>query len=106
MILRHWKGIAKPDRADDYMVYLRNERFPRLAAIDGFVSATVAQRTVDSGVEFLVTSLWDSLEAIKQFAGEDAEVAVVPPAVADMMVSYDPNAGHYEVVEEYPYASS
>lgn len=101
MILRHWKGIARTERADDYLAYLQNERFPRLSSIDGFISASVAQRAVDQGVEFLVISLWDSMEAVRQFTGPDAELAVVPPEVAAMMADYDRHVSHYELTEEF-----
>ena len=102
MILRHWKGIARPERAGDYIRYLQDERFPRLSQIDGFIRASVATRTVDQGVEFLVISLWDSMDAVRQFTGEAAELAVVPPEVAAMMAAYDRQVSHYEVIDEFP----
>jgi len=59
------------------------------------------RRPTDDGVEFLIVTAWESIEAIKQFAGETAEVAVVPPAVQAMMVSYDKEVVHYEVAATY-----
>ena len=51
------------------------------------------------GVEFIVVTTWESLEAIKRFAGEDSEVAVVPEMVQGWMIEYDRRARHYEVVD-------
>lgn len=52
-----------------------------------------------AGAEFLIVTTWESLDAIKQFAGADAELAVVPDKVQAMMVSYDRTVRHYEVVQ-------
>jgi heme-degrading monooxygenase HmoA len=49
-------------------------------------------------VEFLVITTWESLDAIRAFAGAELETAVVPALVRDMMVEFDPVARHYEVL--------
>jgi heme-degrading monooxygenase HmoA len=99
MILRQWRGLARADRADDYVAHLRAETFPLLATIPGFISAQVLKRHVDGGVEFLIVTQWASLEAIQRFAGDDAERAVVPETVQSMMIDYDRTVRHYEVIE-------
>jgi len=101
MIERHWKGIAHFKEADNYIKHLTLETFPHLATIQGFVRSSILNRETGEGVEFLIVTVWQSLDAIKQFAGEQAEIAVVPPTVQNMMVSYDPHVSHYSVVLEY-----
>jgi heme-degrading monooxygenase HmoA len=101
MISRIWKGIAKPGEADDYIDHLRTDTFPKLSGIDGFVSASILKRAVDKGTEFLIITVWESMEAIKSFAGANPEVAVVPAVVQAMMVDYDRQVRHYEVAENY-----
>jgi heme-degrading monooxygenase HmoA len=98
MIARHWRGVAHPGRARGYEEHLRAETFPSLKRIPGFVDASILRRTIDSGVEFLIVTRWQSMDAIRQFAGADPEAAVVPPAVEAMMVDYDRRVTHYEVV--------
>jgi heme-degrading monooxygenase HmoA len=98
MISRHWKGIAKREDADRYVAHLKNDTFPRLASLSGFIRATVLRREVANGTEFQVITLWESLQAIEAFAGVAVEEAVVPSSVAAMMVEYDRKAVHYEVV--------
>ena len=97
MISRHWRGLARPERASDYERHLRNETFPALKRISGFVDASILKRRLENGVEFLVISRWASLESIAQFAGADLEAAVVPVKVRSMMLEYDQRARHYEV---------
>jgi heme-degrading monooxygenase HmoA len=101
MISRQWKGIAKSSDAQRYVDHLRTDTFPRLARISGFISASILQRTVPQGEECLIVTVWESLDAIKQFAGEDPEVAVVPAAVQSVMVEYERGVRHYSITETY-----
>jgi heme-degrading monooxygenase HmoA len=100
MISRHWKGIAKPGEAENYIEHLRTDTFPKLVKIDGFISASILKRPVGQNTEFLIITVWESIEAIENFAGARADVAVVPEVVRAMMVEYDTTVSHYEVVEE------
>ena len=99
MISRHWRGLARRDRADDYVEHLRRETLPALKELRGFVDASVLSREVAEGVEFVVVTRWTSMDAIASFAGPDPEVAVVPPKPAEMMVEFDRRARHFEVLE-------
>jgi len=99
VISRQWRGIAKRPEADRYISHLRAETFPQLANIPGFVNASILRREVAEGIEFQIVTTWKSIEAIRGFAGENAERAVVPEIVEKMMVSYDRSVDHYEVVE-------
>jgi heme-degrading monooxygenase HmoA len=98
MISRHWRGLAKPPHADDYVRHLRSDTFPELSKIPGFIDASILRRNVQGGVEFLIVTNWESMRAIEQFAGRDSEVAVVPEKVQHMMLEYDRRARHYEVL--------
>ena len=100
MISRQWRGLARPDMEAAYEEHLQTETFPAIRKIDGFVDATIPKRPVASGVEFLIVTRWKTMDAIAQFAGDDAEVAVVPTNVQGMMVEYDARVRHYQVVEE------
>ncbi len=99
MISRQWRGLARSERAADYLEHLRTETFPALAKIPGFVDASILSRRLAAGVEFLVVTRWSSLDAIAAFAGADPEVAVVPAKAAKMMIEYDARARHFEVVQ-------
>ena len=99
MISRQWRGLARRERADDYVEHLRTETFPEIERIPGFVAASILRRDVDRGVEFLIVTEWQSLDAIRKFAGADAETAVVPPKVHEMMIEYDRRVRHYEIAD-------
>jgi heme-degrading monooxygenase HmoA len=99
MIARHWRALARSNQAHNYVEHLRTATFPALKRIAGFVDASILRRTVPDGVEFLVVTRWESIEAIESFAGPDPERAVVPPNVIAMMIEYDERVKHFEVVE-------
>lgn len=96
-IARHWRGLARADQADAYVRHLRTETFPALQALPGFLESSILQRKLPEGIEFVVVTVWASLDAIQAFAGDNVEAAVVPQAVRDMMVECDASARHYEM---------
>ena len=98
MIARIWRGIAAPETANNYLQHLQHTIFPELAQIDGYQGASVLRRESDAGVEFTVQTLWESMDAIRQFAGDPLEAAVVAPAAQPLFRSYDHTVTHYEVV--------
>src|SRR5882757_1694874 len=97
MIERHWKGIARKEEAENYIEHLTTATFPAIKNIGGFIRASVLKRPVDNGIEFLVVTVWDSMEAIRQFAGEQPDLAVVPVPAQKMMVSFDAHVSHFEL---------
>jgi len=98
MISRQWRGVARSTHADEYVEHLCTETFPHLSEIPGFIDAAILKRNVQQGVEFLIVTHWESIRAIEQFSGPDAEVAVVPEIVQAMMIEYDRRVRHYEVL--------
>jgi heme-degrading monooxygenase HmoA len=99
MISRQWRGLAKPECAAAYIEHLHSEVFPQLVQLAGFHDAAILRRDLARGVEFIVVTVWQSLDAIHSFAGRDVEAAVVPAKVQAMMIEYDRTVRHYEVVE-------
>ena len=101
MISRQWRGLAKSSHADRYVEHLRAETFPRWKRFRGLSAASILRRSVPTGVEFLVVTTWESIDAIHSFAGTDVETAVVPPRVQEMMVEYDNRVRHYQIVTQF-----
>jgi heme-degrading monooxygenase HmoA len=97
MIARVWKGIAWPDKANDYIEHLRQAIFPELRQIAGFREAFVLQRKMNDGVEFTVQTIWESPDAVRQFAGENIETAVVAPAAKPLFRRFDSFVTHYDI---------
>ncbi len=97
MISRMWSGRTTTENAEKYLAHLKDKVFPELRRIDGHRGASVLRRDLDEQVEFVVLTYWESMEAIRQFAGPDAEVAVVEPAARAMLSDFDSTVRHHEV---------
>src|SRR5258705_1363464 len=97
MISRHWTGLAKKERANEYISHLQNDTFKQIANIDGFISAHILRRELEEGIEFLIITEWRTLDAIVEFTGTNFDTAVVPRLVQDIMIRYDDMVRHYEV---------
>jgi heme-degrading monooxygenase HmoA len=98
MIARMWKGSATSGNAPAYEAHLRHHTFPGLSAIAGYRGAYVLSREAAADrVDFTVITLWESLEAIARFAGDDAEAAVVPAEARALLAGFDARASHWDV---------
>ncbi len=97
MISRVWSGRTTAENADDYERLLREDVFPGIEArVEGFRGAHLLRRALGNGVEFIVITMYDSLAAIRQFAGEDHELAVIEPEARRLLAQADEFARHYE----------
>jgi len=97
-VVRSWAGVTTKENADAYLAHLRDETIPHLRSLSGFVAVEVLRRSAADGEHFRVHTTWVSMESICAFAGEDLDVAVVPPAAQVVLERYDPHVEHYEVV--------
>ena len=102
MISRIWQGWTTPANADIYEALLKQEIFVGIAnrSIPGYKGIQLLRRSVGTEVEFITIMRFESLDAVRQFAGEDYEVAVVPPQARAMLVRFDERSQHYEVRSE------
>lgn len=97
MVVRIWRGQATGGNAAAYRKHVTETVFPSLTAIKGHQGAYLLQRETNGQVEFLAVTLWDCIESIRQFAGEDAETAIVEPAAQAVLSDFDDFARHYEL---------
>jgi heme-degrading monooxygenase HmoA len=97
VIGRIWHGWTTSENADAYEQLLRGEVLPGIDRIEGFQGAQVLRRDAGDEVEFVTVTLFDSLDAVRAFAGEDYEVAVVLPEAQQLLAHYDARSAHYEV---------
>jgi heme-degrading monooxygenase HmoA len=98
MISRLWHGWTKRDDADRYEELLRSEILPGIHRVAGFKGASVLRREEKDEVEFVTLTMFDSMAAVKEFAGEDYEVAVILPEARKLLARFDARSAHYETV--------
>lgn len=106
MIARIWHGWTAPENADTYEKLLKEEIFASIAAkkVPGYRGIRLLRRGVEHNEVEFVTIMWfDSWPAVKQFAGEDYEQAVVPPKARAVLSRFDQRSQHFEVREWLDY---
>jgi heme-degrading monooxygenase HmoA len=99
MICRIWHGWTTLADADAYEALLREEVFRGIAArlTEGYRGIELLRRKLEDEVEFVTVMWFDSLDAVRTFAGQDYENAVVPPSARRLLVRFDLRSSHYDV---------
>lgn len=97
MIARLWKGWTTPENADAYERLLQETVLPGLRQIYGYRGGYVMRQNGSEEVEFAVLNLFDSLDAVRAFAGPDYTIAQFEPEARRLLSKVEPIARHYEV---------
>jgi len=98
MIARVWSARAELDQAHLYAAHFTEAVLPRLAALPGCRGAYLLRRVDGDSVEFVVQTLWDSMDAVSEFAGATPDLAVVDDEARAVLTSFDSGVKHYEVL--------
>ncbi len=97
MIARHWRGWTNRRDADAYETLLKETVLPGLKAIEGYRGGFVLRSESGDEMEFVVVNLFDSLESVRRFAGEDYCTPIFEPEARRLLSRIEPVAKHYEV---------
>ncbi len=99
MICRIWHGWTTPPDAAAYEALLKGEILTGIQdrRITGYRGIQLLRRSLGDEVEFVTVMWFDSVDAVRAFAGEDYEKAVVPPKARRLLSRFDERSQHYEV---------
>lgn len=97
MIARHWRGWTKTEDADAYETLLKDKVLPGLSNIPGYRGGYLLRNQGTEEAEFVVINLFESMDAVRQFAGPDFAVPVFEPEAKKLLSRFEPVANHYEV---------
>jgi len=97
-IARIWRGRTLASKADEYERYLNANGVAKIRTTPGNRGVTVLRRTDGDKTEFEVISIWESIEAVKNFAGADYQKAVILPRDREYLLEVEPNVVHYEIL--------
>jgi heme-degrading monooxygenase HmoA len=98
MIARTWHGAVPTEKADAYYQYLLRTGVPDYRTTPGNRGVYVLQRTDGEITHFLLMTLWESLESIRAFAGDDPERARYYPEDEAFLLELEPTVTHYDVL--------
>lgn len=97
MIARIWRGAVRQADGDAYAAYMRETGVAEYASTSGNRGVWMLRRNVEDRTEFVMFTLWDTVEAVKAFAGEDYETAVFYPEDDRFLIEREPRATHFDV---------
>jgi len=100
MIERVWLARTTRDGAAKYAEHFRRVVMPEVTAIAGYRGARLLERELDGGIQIAVVTRWQTIDAIRAFAGEDLDRAVVHDEAAALFNDYDRKVRHFGVVIE------
>lgn len=98
MIARTWRGTTRAADAEPYLRYLRSTGFREYRETPGNLGVLGLRRVADGRAEFLLVTLWETEDAIRDFAGDEPEQAVFYPEDERFLVEADQRVSHYEIV--------
>jgi heme-degrading monooxygenase HmoA len=98
MIARIWRGTTAADRAEEYLQYIRDTGVSDYRNTPGNHGVQILMRTHDGRTDFTIISYWDSMDAIKAFAGDDPEVSRYYPEDDEYLIEKYPYVEHHQVV--------
>jgi len=101
MLARIWRGRVPAEKNDAYLRYLQATGIEEYQATEGNQGVYLLRRTEGGITEFLILTLWDSMDAIRRFAGPEPEKPVYYPEDKDFLLEFESKVDHYEV-EAYP----
>jgi heme-degrading monooxygenase HmoA len=96
-VARIWRGETTVENAGAYELHLKTNVFPALSGISGHLGAYILRRDAGAGVEFLIVTLWATLDSIRAFASDDLERAVIEPAALAVLAAHDDSVRHFDV---------
>jgi heme-degrading monooxygenase HmoA len=100
MIARIWRGITLKDKADDYLAYLHETGLRDYAKTHGNRGVTILRRNQGEHCEIMLISLWESMDAVRAFAGENPDRSVYYPEDEQFLLQMEPLVRHYDVAEQ------
>ena len=98
MIARLWHGWTLPENADPYEQLLKSEILPAISKKAGCRGFYLFRQNAPEEVAFITVLLFDSLDAVREFAGPDYATAVIPPEPRKLLCRFDARAQHYDMV--------
>ncbi len=96
-IMRLWHGEVALEKADEYEQFMLDRAAPDYSSVEGLLNLSFQRRDEETKAHFLLVTVWDSIESIKKFAGEQPEIAKYYPEDDDYLLSKEKNTSLYDI---------
>ncbi len=99
-IMRLWHGEVSLEKADDYERFMIERAAPDYSSVEGLLKLYFQRKNEKNKTHFLLITIWDSLEAIKNFTGDNPELAKYYPEDDNFLLEKEELVSMYEVFYE------
>ncbi len=99
-IMRLWHGEVAIEKADEYEKFMIERAAPDYSSVEGLVKLYFQRKNEEKKAHFLLVTLWDSIESVKRFAGDNPEIAKYYPEDDDFLLEKEEHVSMYEVFYE------
>jgi len=96
-IMRLWHGEVSIEKADEYEQFMLDRAAPDYSSVEGLLNLSFQRRNEETKAHFLLVTVWDSIESIKKFAGEQPEIAKYYSEDDNFLLSKEKNTSLYDV---------
>ncbi|MBS9464065.1 antibiotic biosynthesis monooxygenase [Flagellimonas sp. 389] len=100
MIARIWHGTTKAEHYQEYTAFMKSKAIPDYRKTKGFIKLSFLRRIERDIAHFNLITYWESLDVIKNFAGDDFEIAKYYPLDSEYLLEFEEKVTHYEVFAE------
>ena len=100
MIVRMWHGRVDSSKSDEYAEFMKQRAAPDYSSVDGLQKLLFLRKNEKDVAHFLLVTYWDSMEAVKKFAGEQPEKAKYYPEDDQFLLEKEELSALYEVFYE------
>ncbi len=97
MIVRMWHGMVEASKADEYAEFMKQRAVPDYSSVDGLKKLLFLKDVKEDVAHFILVTHWESMEAVKKFAGENPEKAKYYPEDDDFLIEKEETSALYEV---------
>ncbi len=99
-VMRLWHGEVEIEKADEYENFMIERAAPDYGSVDGLLKLYFQRKNEEKKAHFLLVTLWDSIESVKRFAGDNPEMAKYYPEDDDFLLEKEKHVSMYEVFYE------
>ena len=100
MIARMWHGKTRTKHFKEYTDFMKSEAIPDYKKTESFIRLTFLRRIEGDIAHFNLITFWENLDVIKNFAGDDYEIAKYYPGDKDYLLEFEEKVTHYDVFAE------
>ncbi len=98
--MRLWHGEVSLEKADEYQRFMVQKAAPDYSSVAGLLKLSFQRRDASDRTHFLLMTIWDNVDSVKRFSGDDVELAKYYPEDDNFLLSKEKYTTMYNIFYE------